>query len=334
MCREIERVNEIFGALGDIEKHACRNRRTGDTCPFYETCGYQRQKQATPQVWLIPHELLFHQRPAFIPAPAVLGIDKSFWGSSLQGTENPITVDASDLTSDRTVPGPGVFNSADLTETSRRVHEAITGHGDGYIRRDTLIRAGLTADDLRNAQRLEWRRKLSLDDVLPGMPRREAIRLCRKVKERNRVVGRLARLWDLLARQLEGELDVSPWVERRADEDGEPVVYMAWRRDINESWSAPTVVMDATMQPAIVRRSSRRLASRSASRRRCRMSACGRSPTGRWRRDAGPRRAGKRSPQPTRRNNVERVRRSSRSARMLCAGPGAGRLPAGSRSRS
>ena len=85
------------------------------------------------------------------------------------------------------------------------------------------------------------------------MPRREAIRLCRKVKERNRVVGRLARLWDLLARQLEGELDVSPWVERRADEDGEPVVYMAWRRDINESWSAPTVVMDATMQPAIVR---------------------------------------------------------------------------------
>ena len=98
MCREIERVNEIFGALGDIEKHACRNRRTGDTCPFYETCGYQRQKQATPQVWLIPHELLFHQRPAFIPAPAVLGIDELFWGSSLQGTENPITVDASDLT--------------------------------------------------------------------------------------------------------------------------------------------------------------------------------------------------------------------------------------------
>ena len=54
-------------------------QRDEDVCEFFDICGYQRQRQARPDVWLIPHELLFHQRP-HSSGPAVLGIDESVLG--------------------------------------------------------------------------------------------------------------------------------------------------------------------------------------------------------------------------------------------------------------
>jgi len=251
MCREWERAAEIFHAMGDVEKHACGKPNSEHVCEFYSVCGSRRQRAATPQVWLVPHASLFHPKPKFIPSPAVLGIDEKFHDYGVEGTDKPKWLELSALTGDRTVPGPGVFSSADLAEISRRTHSVLAAHGDGPLRREALIKAGLTADDLRNAQKLEWRRKLDLDDIVkPGMPRGAAISACKKIAKHNGLVVKLARLWDLLARQVEGGQECSPWlsVDSIADE-----VRMAWRKDIHESWSAPTVVMDATLQPEIVR---------------------------------------------------------------------------------
>ena len=125
-------------------------------------------------------------------------------------------------------------DTAFLAEVSGLIHDAVARQA-GLLKIDALRRGGLSADDLRQCQKLEWQRKIDIDDVRPGMPRREAIRLCAQAAEHNRRVARLARFWELLARQFESGLDRSPWVER-TDDRGDPCVRMAWRRDIHESW--------------------------------------------------------------------------------------------------
>ena len=262
MCREHERTTAIFNALGDIERNACGSRDGAHRCEFFDVCGYRRQMQAAPQTWVVPHQLLFHPRPKFIPAPAALVIDESFYGASLHGTDRPIWVDLAVLLGDRTVPKQknaySLYATVDLRAVSRRVYDAITAYEDGWVPLEALIAAGLTADDLRNAQKLEWRRKLDIAEVRPGMPQHEALAACKRIASHNQTVTRLARLWLLLALQMEAGHERSPWLHFQyeaplRDDDVGPGVRMTWRSDIHPGWCAPTLLLDATQQPDIDR---------------------------------------------------------------------------------
>ena len=64
MCRDLDRVKEIENALGDPSAHACKHK--DKECEFFRICGYQKQRREKPQVWLIPHQLLFRYKPSFI----------------------------------------------------------------------------------------------------------------------------------------------------------------------------------------------------------------------------------------------------------------------------
>jgi hypothetical protein len=82
---------------------------------------------------------------------------------------------------------------------------------------------------------------------------RTARNACKRVAERNQQIRRLAKLWDRLAKTLEGGHDRSPWLEfhpRGPAACGAmgPVVAMTWRDDVHDGWSESTIVMDATMQ--------------------------------------------------------------------------------------
>jgi putative DNA primase/helicase len=83
MCREYDRTTEITAALGTVGRLACKSGT--DQCEHYDICGYQKQTLQEPRVWVVPHQLLFLQRPDFISAPDALGIDESFWNASLRG---------------------------------------------------------------------------------------------------------------------------------------------------------------------------------------------------------------------------------------------------------
>lgn len=63
MCRELERTDEIAGALGDVARQACKNGSA--ECQFYKTCSYQAQQRLIPRVWIAAHNLLFRERPSF-----------------------------------------------------------------------------------------------------------------------------------------------------------------------------------------------------------------------------------------------------------------------------
>jgi len=256
MCREPERVALIQQAHVSVASHAC-NSRDGQ-CPSFGVCGYQRQHRQPPEVWIVPHQLLFHQRPAFIPKPTALAIDESFWNAALRGSQPVVKVWLRLLLEQRFVPRR-TGGTADLLAISRRVHTALAQEKSGYIRRAALLEAGITSEDLHYAYVLEWRRLME-PKVVPGMPMDEVRRRCQGIPEHNEEVFRLTTLWRLLLRTSECDENRSPWLELRTDEpvpitttSTEPAVCMVWREEINRDWLAPTIVMDATLPELIVR---------------------------------------------------------------------------------
>ena len=185
MCRDLARVREIEAALGSASTHACKSK--DGQCEFFETCGYQRQRRQRPDVWGVPHQLLFRPRPAFIKCDA-LTIDEAFHGAALHGTEKPVEI-AADLlvTGDRTVPGYLPL-TADLISISERVHAVLAVQPEGRLSRDALVKGYVTADDAAAAHKLEWQRKVALD-VYPGMPAKQARAACAQAATRNQAVA-------------------------------------------------------------------------------------------------------------------------------------------------
>jgi hypothetical protein len=234
-------------------------------CDFYHVCGYQRQRQQRPDIWIVPHRLLFSERPSFISEPDSVVIDEAFWAAALHGLERPYRLFLSAISQHREIYIAGRVGqvrdssaTADLMAISARVHRALEMEGAGRIRRAALTEAGVTETDLKEAYRLEWRRKMEVE-VWPGMPLPQVRAICNKIMAHNQLVGRLARFWELLRRTLIAPDERSPWLELREAEPmagGEgtaPAVLMVWRDDIHPSWTAPTVVMDATKPIEIVR---------------------------------------------------------------------------------
>jgi Rad3-related DNA helicase len=73
---------EAIGA--DVERAACRKPRDGDDpilCQFYETCGYQRQKEAAKQADIVfaAHQYLFGPPPVLTKDIGVVVIDEAFF---------------------------------------------------------------------------------------------------------------------------------------------------------------------------------------------------------------------------------------------------------------
>jgi putative DNA primase/helicase len=256
MCRELDRAELITGALAPVSSRACKHRDR--ECQHYTSCGYQRQREQQPDVWVIPHQLLFRAKPGFIPKPDAIGIDESFWSAALHGVDRHVTLWLRALLGDRNVPRDPA-STADLIEISRTVHNALNVERPGRLRRAALRAAGILAGDLRLALRLEWRRKIEIEDVFPGMPLAMVRAICNRVAEHNQEVARLARFWELLIRTAEAPDERSPWLELRTNEPllrgggTEIAIRMAWRDDIHDDWRGPTIVMDATMPAEIVR---------------------------------------------------------------------------------
>jgi hypothetical protein len=147
MCRDTERARLIEDALGDVSAHACQH---GDqVCEFYAGCGYQRQRRQRPDLWIVPHQLLFRDRPDFIPEPASLAIDESFWGAALHGIDDVRKISLSDLVEVREIviaTGGAIHRdasrTADLLDVSARVFRALALEPEGHPPRHFDCRRG------------------------------------------------------------------------------------------------------------------------------------------------------------------------------------------------
>jgi hypothetical protein len=258
MCREQDRITAIGDALGNLAMRACKHGP--HECEFYKVCGYQKQQLRRPQLWLVPHQLLFQSRPGFIPPPDLVAIDESFWNAGLRGVEKPIRLALSVLRKYRNVPartGFGTDEAAtiDLQVISTKIAGALAREPLGRVRRALPVEAGVSLDDLAWAALAEWRRKIELKDVEPDTPLPVVKDRCDAIAAHNQEVKLLAKFWELLAQTVDGRDGCSPWLTLHppGDNGAGPEIWLAWRENIHPSWQAPTIVFDAALRADIVR---------------------------------------------------------------------------------
>ncbi len=137
----------------------------------------------------------------------------------------------------------------------RKLADALDQAPDGYLSRAALAAAGLTADDCHNANKLEWRRKIS-SAIRPGMTadaRREAVQRCAG----NAAIPRLGALWKAAAALLDGEDKATGRVEvGRQDtaEGSRRVILLNTLRPIAKRVAAgPMLLLDATLPTTLLR---------------------------------------------------------------------------------
>jgi putative DNA primase/helicase len=263
MCFDLDAVADAEEALADVQKSVCRQEMADGSireCKFFAECPFQAQRNMKPDVWFIAHELLFGQKPGVIETPAVLVVDESAWQDGLFGTVNPIKLLLETLISESaTVPGEPLA-SAQLRSTRAALHAALSGmacDGDTLLPaiRSELIAQGITAAGAREAYAAEWTRKIEAD-IYPGMPpkgRKDAV----QAVIHNKLVAKLGMLWKAVAHLVaDGGPERSGCIGlgmSKTTEGTAPAIHIKGRKDVHESWHVPTLLMDATMQPDLVR---------------------------------------------------------------------------------
>lgn len=259
MCRNLEAVRDALAVGADVESSACRRAKASPPvqCPFFGACAYQAQKHRTADLWLVPHELLFAEKPKALGELAAVIVDEAAWADGLEGVEGrpvDLTLDAFD----GAVTVPDDHSGLD-TERLRFVHglvgRALAAQPDGPLRRDAMLDAGLTRETAGDGRVLSWRRVVD-PGLLPGMSVGERRALVRAAAG-NRTAMRLARFFKALGALLADDApEASGWISlATVDTDDGPVrvVRLRGRREVRKGWRVPTLILDALLDPALVR---------------------------------------------------------------------------------
>jgi hypothetical protein len=270
LCRNLAAVEAAEAIGADVERAACRKpRRGGDPilCPFYDKCGYQRQKQAAKQADIVfaAHPYLFGPPEVLTKNVGVVVIDESFWQSGLLFPKLAVDGLDAELPEFPVRDPDGTKNSDDthhLADLIERLKSAVKASPVGeYLTKAALLAAGLLPGNKyedgsgATAAKLEWRRKVDVG-LLPGAGE-ETIR---KQAKQFGFLGQLpkrATMWRAVEELLSGPDDATGRLrtELRTTADGS-VLYLKLngRRDIHERIAGlPVIALDATLNIDIVK---------------------------------------------------------------------------------
>ncbi len=249
MCHDLKAVELVREAYGDVQAQACGSGKPGEpTCEFFWKCSYQRQKrQESPDVWIVAHELLFTQKPKELGDLAAVVVDESFWQDGLQA---PVTFPLDCLDG----PAAGHRSFAETNHLKWMRHRLLALFRelpDGPVPAAPLIEAQLLPGDIDIACREEWARKV-LPDMHPGMAADDR-RAAAEAASVNRDVPRLAGLWHALKPLVAADgPERSGWVALARSDDGARMLSVCGRKDVRKGWQVPTLIIDATLNPALV----------------------------------------------------------------------------------
>ncbi|MBB5696441.1 hypothetical protein [Muricoccus pecuniae] len=268
MCVNLEMTQLARAAGESVGTAICGVRGEGGAvCPFREECGYYRQTAAVAaaDVVIAAHETAFLALPGRIAEDLALTVfDEAFWQDGLtmgraicvaglahNATLYPVY---RRLPSGRQVRDPE--GTDDLRALRARLEQALATAPAGYLRRETLEKAGLTAEDCVRARQLEGarRREGLMRPDMSGADRRKAV----EGAGVNAQLSCYASLWTVLADLLAGTAEATGRAE------------LAHRQDSagNSHWSiclnllsplsdailaAPVMALDATLPPDLVR---------------------------------------------------------------------------------
>ena len=251
MCDDRQAVDIALGLGETVQSTVCEGEGPDGqraVCPFFQTCSYQTQKADPPQVWIIAHTLLF-QAQAAIGKPGMVVIDEGFWSNGLWASKRGITLD--EIETVRDAPGSSPFAAAYLRPHRIKLARALRRQTEqGGLLRGHLIDEGLTAEICGEAITLEWRLKTSTA-IWPAMPadaRRRAAEAVRGAKHVRAIVN----VWDAVRGLLDHDdrqaVSGRLWFKDQETDHGivRTVMTRGVKR-ISRQWSAPTILLDATL---------------------------------------------------------------------------------------
>ena len=271
LCLNLAAVEAAEAIGADVDSAACRKgRRGGDPilCPFYETCGYQRQREAAKQADIVfaAHQYLFAPPEVLTKKVGVVVIDEGFWQSGLSFAKLAVDGLDAELQAFPVRDHDGDKNSDDthhLADLIERLKSAIKASPAGeYLTKAALLAAGLLpCEKYENggsgatAARLEWRRKVDVG-LSPGAGEET----CKRQAKQFSFLGQLpkrAAMWHAVEELLSGPTDATGRLrpEFRTTADGSVLfLELHGRRDIHERIAAlPIIALDATLNLDIIR---------------------------------------------------------------------------------
>ena len=273
MCQNLDAVLAAREASASVSKSACRQKSVAGipalgiepgafiTCPFFGVCGTQAQKSASADLWIVPHELLFLERPAALGNVGMVIVDESCWQDGLEGTSGrPTSIAIEDLEKHgRIVTSGGTVDhlaTDRLFFLRRELVEALKAQTDSSVLRDAMLSGDLTAANVAEAYRLEYRRMVD-SGLHPRMTEAER-RACVRAAQGNARVLKVARAWKALMALVAAEgPEASGWLTLATEHDKEDkpfrVLQIKGRRSVRTGWVAPTLILDATMNVDLVR---------------------------------------------------------------------------------
>jgi putative DNA primase/helicase len=250
MCRDLPSVKAAEEIGADIEATCCKNGEF--ECLLYGLCGYQRQKASRPDVWFVPHEMLFSKKPKAIGEVAAVIVDEAAWQSGLEGVTGAgmcLPLEDIELLRRNLPTSTRRDDRERLGHVLTAVVAVLRAHGDGALERDLL--EDLTRDVLVEGKALIWWAKIDLK-ILPGMPPPQRNAMV-EAAATNKTVLRLHRLLKAMLAMLD---QGGPRVSGHAElllHNGARCVRLKGRRDLRRGWLAPTLHLDAHLDAELLR---------------------------------------------------------------------------------
>ncbi|WP_159013553.1 toprim domain-containing protein [Acidisoma sp. S159] len=269
MCRNLKAVEKAREVHAEVDTACCKNRKK--KCPLYDLCGTQKQKRRRADIWFFAHPTLFGAKPEELGELACLIIDESPWESGLIGVSGPPLELPLDALREKDEIINDEYDTAQLRKARDAVLNALEDAPDGPVSRENL-KAGLTNDIVHLAQGFEWRRKVK-PLMTPDMSAEERTRAA-EAAARNKTIGRCVLMWKAMEHLLrtftlkEGEREklgvITDWskydfieasgrLSLGRSKDGARVLRIKGVREITQGWQKPTMLMDATMNPALLK---------------------------------------------------------------------------------
>jgi hypothetical protein len=251
MCRNIP-AYEAARDLGVGIRAAVCERRIEErivSCRFADVCGRERQREAQPQVWIVPAALLPLERPDYVfdggpdgtPLDAIV-IDERFHDQSFGKPQAVAIPTLARLKIEGCDPDEAEF----LTDMRRRLLAATEANGDGPLSRAALDAQGIRPDSALRASYLE-QRVCTSKLLRPAMSEVELKTAAYKHGPRTRIARTAGILWEEIALFLAFDHPQSGRLSVLGDK-----ITVTALRSVHPSWQAPTLVLDATAPDAAI----------------------------------------------------------------------------------